>query len=509
MELLLPPDTAILLAIDGNPDRTDADPKVFAASWWHGTAPPPAPGLSATATAGGRNDRGRPLLRFALCVKGGRGEPTLGRDLLDEIAEAFHNKTIKRRRRRLRRRPLRRTGPGHHDDHPGPQQRRVLPPHPAGQARRKIGTPPDIATKATKDNTWVDTLINRYGTTITARTTEIHRPLVRVWRTDPVRVILVKDSHRKANNKRSYDIAIVTTDMTATAAEIIARYAARWSIEVCFRDGKNTPHRETEPGQKGRRTERLLRIHGPDLSSSTRFIDSFTTYLGSRAACERPASGLRHDAHSGNTFRWWLGQRLEQRLAVLQPHPFEGVPLPAVTQQAGVRGGRFGGAGGGLRAGGADGLTRATRADRTRGGIPTQVVEVVEGVACGGRRRRIAEVRRSGGSHRCRAGLAGTVYQSVRRIIQGLDRGRVAMARGKPKYGEEARTGWMRRECGAPPMRPISTKLDIMVLDRTTRPAQPVAHGDPGRPLGYTVFLGDPTAAQLSLGLREDISAQA
>ena len=33
-------------------------------------------------------------IRFALCVKGGRSKPDLGRDLLDEIAEAFPTKTI-------------------------------------------------------------------------------------------------------------------------------------------------------------------------------------------------------------------------------------------------------------------------------------------------------------------------------------------------------------------------------------------------------------------------------
>ena len=27
--------------------------------------------------------------------------------------------------------------------------------------------------------------------------------------------------------------------MTATASDIVARYASRWSIEVCFHDGKN------------------------------------------------------------------------------------------------------------------------------------------------------------------------------------------------------------------------------------------------------------------------------
>ncbi|WP_297547693.1 hypothetical protein [Amycolatopsis sp.] len=61
------------------------------------------------------------------------------------------------------------------------------------------------------------------------------------WRTDTVRVILVTDTGRttKTSTADGYDIALITTDLTATAEEIIARYAARWAIEVTFFDVKN------------------------------------------------------------------------------------------------------------------------------------------------------------------------------------------------------------------------------------------------------------------------------
>ena len=42
--------------------------------------------------------------------------------------------------------------------------------------------------------------------------------------------------------------------MTATAAEIIARYASRWSIEVCFHDGKNI----TGVGETQNRVEKAV-----------------------------------------------------------------------------------------------------------------------------------------------------------------------------------------------------------------------------------------------------------
>ena len=35
-----------------------------------------------------------------------------------------------------------------------------------------------------------------------------------------------------------YDVALVTTDLAASAAQIIERYASRWSIEVAIEDAK-------------------------------------------------------------------------------------------------------------------------------------------------------------------------------------------------------------------------------------------------------------------------------
>src|SRR5712692_9561394 len=43
---------------------------------------------------------------------------------------------------------------------------------------------------------------------------------------------------RDKNLPRGYDLALVSTDLTATQAQIIERYAARWSVEVAFEDAK-------------------------------------------------------------------------------------------------------------------------------------------------------------------------------------------------------------------------------------------------------------------------------
>ena len=206
-----------------------------------------------------------------------------------------------------------------------------------------------------------------------------------------------------------------------------------------------------------------------------------------------------------------VGFDMEQRLAVLQPHLFEGVPLPAVSQQAGVplRTARRWVAA--YRAGGADGLTRAARADRDTRRIPAQVVEVVEGLALRRPPPRIAEVHRAVTAIATAQGWPTPSYQSVRRIIQGLDRGLLAMAHHHPDVYRDEFELVLRRESAHPNdvWQADHTELDIMVLDETGRPARPwltVILDDHSRAIpGYTVFLGDPTTAQTALALRQAI----
>jgi hypothetical protein len=45
---------------------------------------------------------------------------------------------------------------------------------------------------------------------------------------------------RELTDTEGYRIALISTDVAANAAEIVARYADRWSIEVCFQDAKHT-----------------------------------------------------------------------------------------------------------------------------------------------------------------------------------------------------------------------------------------------------------------------------
>jgi xanthine/CO dehydrogenase XdhC/CoxF family maturation factor len=52
-----------------------------------------------------------------------------------------------------------------------------------------------------------------------------------VFGSRPAQVVLVRD-----RAPGGHDIALVTTDLEASPAQVIERYAARWPIEVAFQD---------------------------------------------------------------------------------------------------------------------------------------------------------------------------------------------------------------------------------------------------------------------------------
>jgi DDE superfamily endonuclease len=180
----------------------------------------------------------------ALVVKGGRSKPDLARDLVDLIAERFADRevhvvadaaygcgafmglgegmTMTTRARA--------NGVFY----------RLAPP-PTGKRGRprlkgeRIGTPADIAASAR----WRTVSVSRYGVTSTVAITEVTCLWYGTWRTDTVRVVLVRETGKKTKSTSGYSIALVTTDLTATPEQVIARYAARWSVEVTFFDVKN------------------------------------------------------------------------------------------------------------------------------------------------------------------------------------------------------------------------------------------------------------------------------
>lgn len=82
--------------------------------------------------------------------------------------------------------------------------------------------------------TFTDVIVTRYGKTATVQAAAITCLWYSVFGPRTVQVILIRDKTLSGG----YDLALVSTDLTATAAQITERYAARWSIEVAFEDAK-------------------------------------------------------------------------------------------------------------------------------------------------------------------------------------------------------------------------------------------------------------------------------
>lgn len=79
------------------------------------------------------------------------------------------------------------------------------------------------------------TRVHRYGAAATVHAAVLNCLWYGVFGPQPVQVVLVRD-----RDATGYGIALVSTDLTATPAQLIERYAARWSIEVAIEDAKQT-----------------------------------------------------------------------------------------------------------------------------------------------------------------------------------------------------------------------------------------------------------------------------
>ena len=75
--------------------------------------------------------------------------------------------------------------------------------------------------------------VTRYGKTETISAAALTCLWYSVFGARRVQVILIRD-----RSGTGYDLALVTTDLRATAAQVIERYASRWSIEIAIEDAK-------------------------------------------------------------------------------------------------------------------------------------------------------------------------------------------------------------------------------------------------------------------------------
>jgi hypothetical protein len=108
-------------------------------------------------------------------------------------------------------------------------------PGAGGRPRRigaRLGTPTDLA----RTLLWTSQQVSRYGRRDTVDIAETVCLWYGTYRSRAVRVVLAREPG--STTKAGHDLALVTTDLDSPAAEILARYAARWSIEVAFEDAR-------------------------------------------------------------------------------------------------------------------------------------------------------------------------------------------------------------------------------------------------------------------------------
>lgn len=154
-------------------------------------------------------------------------------------------------------------------------------PGAAGRPRRigeRIGSPAHLAAITT----WTPAQATRYGHTRAVTIAEHLCLWYGVYRSRTIRVVLLRDPDMTSG----YNIALITTDLTTPATAIIARYAARWSIEVAIEDAKQitgvgearnrTPHAVQRTVPFGLTAQTLVVIwytqtgHHPDIVAERR-----------------------------------------------------------------------------------------------------------------------------------------------------------------------------------------------------------------------------------------------
>ena len=98
--------------------------------------------------------------------------------------------------------------------------------------------------------TFAQVTATRYGKAEAVRAAAVTCLWYSVFGARHVQVVLLRDQ-----SASGYDLALVTTDLDATPAQVIERYAARWAIEVAIEDAKQ----EFGDGRARNRTANAVR----------------------------------------------------------------------------------------------------------------------------------------------------------------------------------------------------------------------------------------------------------
>ena len=85
-----------------------------------------------------------------------------------------------------------------------------------------------------KRQAWARTTVTRYGETGVVGLADLPCLWWGSLHRTPLRLVLVRDLDRHRR-----DLALITTDLLTPAADLVARYCTRWSIEQTIKDGKD------------------------------------------------------------------------------------------------------------------------------------------------------------------------------------------------------------------------------------------------------------------------------
>jgi hypothetical protein len=96
----------------------------------------------------------------------------------------------------------------------------------------KLGKPAEVAA----DLVWRAIEVARYGRVETVHPAVIDCLWYGTFGPVPVRMVCVRDR----DDPKAPMLALVTTDLTSSVADLVARYAMRWAIEVTFFDCRQT-----------------------------------------------------------------------------------------------------------------------------------------------------------------------------------------------------------------------------------------------------------------------------
>ena len=159
-----------------------------------------------------------------------------------------------------------------------------------GQPAKKgarLGSLAQIATDPT--TAWQQITATRYGKTEQLNVVTLRCLWPGAFSYTPVTVVIIQDASRPAG----YQLALISTDLKASAAELIERYADRWPIEVCFEEAKH----QAGVGQARNRTPRAVERTVP-----FQFLAMTITILWYAISGHHPADVAEHRARAP----WYL-----------------------------------------------------------------------------------------------------------------------------------------------------------------------------------------------------------